>query len=251
MTKIIKQLFEWFRANKLAVKLNKICYTIFRSINKKSHRFSIQHQNWWYYYKKSKCAKYLGLTLDEHLNWQEHIKDINISLTKIGNFFKIIKHQILESNKLLFYNAYIFSKIQYGIEVYGQTSTSTLQKVQIQQNRALKTLGNKDYHTPTKSLHKELNLFIVEDIYKLGVLKFVYKQQNNLLPNIFSQFYIENASNIRQSHGLHVINPTNKFGQRRIMYQGTCLWNSIPAQLRSFHFKILSKKVKQNFISKY
>ncbi len=48
-----------------------------------------------------KCAKYLGLTLDTHLNWQEHIKDINISLTKIGNYFKIIKHQMHECNKLL------------------------------------------------------------------------------------------------------------------------------------------------------
>ncbi len=147
-------------------------------------------------------------------------------MTKIGNSFKIIKHQILESNKLLFYNAYIFSKIQYGIEVYGQASTSTLRKVQIQQNRALKRLHNKDYHTPTKSLHKELNLLLIEDIYKLGILKFVY---------IFRQFYIENASihshNTRQSHGLHVINPTNKFGQRRIIYQVTFLWNSIPVQL--------------------
>ncbi len=132
---------------------------------------------------------------------------------------------------------------------------STLPKVQIQQSQALKILLNKDYHTPTKSLHKELNLLLVEDIYKLGVLKFVYKQQNNLLPNIFSQFYIENASipshNTGQSHGLHVINPTNKFGQCRITYQGTLLWNSIPAQLRSFHFKTFNKKVKQNYISKY
>ncbi len=176
-------------------------------------------------------------------------------MTKIGNSFKIIKHQIPESNKLLLYNAYIFSKIQYGVEVYGQASTSTLRKVQIQQNQALKILHNKDYHTPTKPLHKELNLLLVEDIYKLGVLKFVYKQQNNLLTNIFSQFYIENANilshNTRQSHDLHVINPTNNFVQRRIIYQGTFLWNSIPAQLQSFHFKTFCKKVKKNFISKY
>ncbi len=44
-----------------------------------------------------------------------------MSLIEIGISFKIIiKHQIPESNKLwLFYNAYIFSKI----EVYGQAST--------------------------------------------------------------------------------------------------------------------------------
>ncbi len=175
------------------------------------------------------------LTLDEHLDWQEHIKDINISLTKIGNSFKIIKHQIPESNKLVFINAYIFSKIQYYIEVYGQASTSTLRKVQIQQNRALKILHNKDYYTPTKSLYKELNLLLVEDIYKVGGLKFVYKQQNNLLPNVFSQFDIENSSihshKTRQSHDLH-----------RIIYQGPFLWNSIPSQLGSFHLKTFSKK---------
>ncbi len=132
----------------------------------------------------------------------------------------------------------IFSKIQYGIKVYGQESASTLRKVQIQQNRALKMLHNKNYHTPTKSLQRELNLLLVEDIYKLGVLKFVYKQQNNLLPNVFCQFYIENASihshNTRQNHGLHVINPTNTFCQCRRIDQGTFLWNSIPARLRSF-----------------
>ncbi len=34
-TKIIKQLFKWFCENKLTANLNKTCYTIFRSINKK------------------------------------------------------------------------------------------------------------------------------------------------------------------------------------------------------------------------
>ncbi len=48
--------------------------------------------------------------------------------------------------------------------------------MQIQQNQALKIRHNKDYHTPTKSLHKELNLLLVDDIYKLCDLKFVYKQ---------------------------------------------------------------------------
>ncbi len=95
--------------------------------------------------------------------------------------------------------------------------------MQVQQNQSLKILLNKDYCKSTKSLHKELNLLLVEDIYKFGVLKFVYKQQNNLLPNVFRQFYIEKASihshNTRQSRDLHVINPTNTFSQRRIIYR--------------------------------
>ncbi len=46
------------------------------------------------------------------------------SLIKILNSFKIIKHQIPEQNKILLYYAYIFTKIQYGIEVFGGAASS-------------------------------------------------------------------------------------------------------------------------------
>ncbi len=129
--------------------------------------------------------------------------------------------------------------------------------MQIQQNWALKILHNKDYHTPTKSIDKELNLLLVEDIYKIGVLKFVYKQKYFLLPNVFSQFYIENASihshNTRQCHGIHVINPTNKFGQRKIIYiKEHFFGNLIKHNCDYFTSKPSAKKVKHwHFISKY
>ncbi len=75
-------------------------------------------------------AKYLGVTLDEKLDWKEHISILNKSLIKISNSFKIIKYQVPQSNKITLYYAYIFSKIQYGIEVYGRASSTILKKVQ-------------------------------------------------------------------------------------------------------------------------
>jgi len=181
---------------------------------------------------------------------------MNSSLIKIANSFKIIKHQIPECNKLLFYNAYIYSKLQYGIEVYGQAAASILNKVQTQQNRAVKILYSKDYYTPTKLLHKDLKILLVKDVYKLSVLKFTYRQQNNLLPDIFKQFYIQNTSihkyNTRQSNGLHVTQPINKHGQNSIKYQGTLLWNSVLKQTKALkNIKSFSKKIKLNFIEKY
>ncbi len=66
--------------------------------------------------------------------------------------------------KVLCY-AYIYSKIQYGIEVYGRANPSTIKKVQTQQNRALKILYNKDYLTPTKTLLKNLDILMVSEFY--------------------------------------------------------------------------------------
>ncbi len=44
--------------------------------------------------------------------------------------------------------AYCFSRISYGIEVYGTSSKSYLRKIQVVQNRILKTLYNGERKTP-------------------------------------------------------------------------------------------------------
>jgi hypothetical protein len=255
MTRILKQLFEWFSANKLTVNLSKTCFIIFRSNSKKNPDFLSNLKIDDITINRVKSAKHLGVTLDENLNWHDHISEINSSLVKISNSFKIIQHQIPTKNKILFYNAYILSKIQYGIEVYGTAACSALKKVQTQQNRALKILYSKDFYTPTKLLHKELNILLVEDIYRLSVSKFVYKHQNDLLPSIFDKFFTQNTTiysyNTRQSRGLYANHPKRKSGEKRIKYQGTILWNSIPEQTRYLSIKTFTKKVKQGFLCMY
>ena len=255
MLKVLKQLFDWFKANKLTINLSKTCYTIFKNRNKRipDYMTSIKVDD--IIIKRVRSAKYLGVILDENLNWHDHISDICSALIKISNSFKIIRCQIPECNKMLFYNAYIYSKIQYGLEVYGQAAASVIKKVQTQQNRAIKILYSKDYYTPTKKLHKDLNILLVQDIYKLSVLKIVHRQQNNLLPNIFDNFYTENTNihnhNTRQSSSLHVPKPTNKHGLTCITYQGTLLWNSVPKQTRSLSMRTFSKQIKQSFLRTY
>jgi hypothetical protein len=255
MTKILKQLFTWFGANKLTVNLSKTCFIIFKSTHKQIPDFLSSIKVGYVIIKRVKSAKHLGVILDENLNWQEHISETHSSLVKIANSFKIIKHQIPDKNKPLFYNAYILSKIQYGIEVYGTAASSSLKKIQTQQNRALKILHTKDFYTPTKLLHKDLNVLLVKDIYNLSVLQFVYKQRCDLLPSIFNNFFTQNTSihshNTRQSKGLYANHPKNKYGLNRIKYQGPILWNSIPEKTRNLSLTTFVKKVKKSFISLY
>ncbi len=208
MTEVLKDLFQWFSANILTINLDKTCYTISKCRNKQIPEYlnSIQIEN--AIVKKVLSTKYLGVILDENLDWKEHMSNINNSLIKTSNSFKIIKHQVSQLDKIIFYYDYIYSKIQYGIEVYGKASITALRKVQTQQNRAIKILFNKDFLTPTHSLHKDIDILLVQDIFKLYILKFVDKQQKQLLPNIFNNFYITSKEthnyNTRQRGNLHV-----------------------------------------------
>ena len=59
----------------------------------------------------------------------------------------------------------VYSRIKYGIEVWGMTSGTNMGQVQILQNRLLKVLLRKPYRYSTDKLHNELNILKVNDIF--------------------------------------------------------------------------------------
>ena len=156
----------------------------------------------------------------------------------------------------MLYYAYIYSKIQYGIEAYGAAPAKTLKKIQVKQNRSIKVLFIKDFYTPTKELHKELKLLTVQDIAKLSIIKFTHKQQNNDTPDIFNDVFTVNNTlhqhSTRQEYNLNIPLPKTENDKKKISYRGPTLWNSIPRKIRDLKTtKTFSKHVREHLISKY
>ncbi len=112
----------------------------------------------------------------------------------------------------------------YGLEVYCHTSRGNINKIQVLQNKCLKTLYQKDWFTHTSDLHKELNVPKVEDIFKHSMVQLVYKQRNNLLPDVFdSYFKPRNEIPNLQTHNaqkFNVIRVKNNYGKSTLKYKG-------------------------------
>lgn len=64
---------EWFSSNKLTLNINKTKYIVFRSnkkdVNTDSFRICIGNS----ILEEVSSFQYLGVTLDSHLHWQQHI----------------------------------------------------------------------------------------------------------------------------------------------------------------------------------
>ena len=180
-------------------------------------------------------AKYLGLTLDEKLTFAQHIQHLQNDLIKLIRSLKIIKNYVPIKDKNKLYFAYIHSKIKYGIEIYGQAATVHLNKIQRLQNRALKTLHNKDYTTPTLKLHSDLNLLLIKDIYKHSIAQFVFRQKNNKLPEIFDNYFqsATHQHNTRQIEKMPTLRKRTEQGKNMLNYSGAKIWNSLPPKIRS------------------
>ena len=120
----LQKIVEWLKCNKLSLNIDKTHYSIFRSIRKcpvTTNHLKINNEN----LKHVKDTKFVGVIIDEHLNWASHIKTIKCKLARgIGMLCKARK--VLKSSTLLPY-------ICYCIEVWGSACDkyiSSLFKIQ-------------------------------------------------------------------------------------------------------------------------
>ena len=79
------------------------------------------------------------------------------------------------------YYAYLYSRIKYGIPIYEMANAGDLKPIQTLQNKLMKVLLNRNYMFPTNQLHSDLNILMINDIFKQEVLIFVFSQFYKLL----------------------------------------------------------------------
>ena len=69
--------------------------------------------------------KYLGIELDDNLNFGEHIKNVCSKLNKFSGLFNRLRSMLTVKQLLLTYKVYVQPVVSYGVLVYG-TSSKTL-----------------------------------------------------------------------------------------------------------------------------
>ena len=182
------QLNEWFKANKLTLNSDKSNFVIFRSRQNKITNLPVQIKFQTTCIKQSESAKFLGVILDEHLTWNNHITEVCNKLKRYFKIFYFIRNFVnIEQIRTIYY-AFIFSRIKYGIPTFGFTDENKLKRLQVLQNKLLKVLLAKNYKYSTNKLHNELKLIKVKDIAKLEASTFIHNYFNNKLPPIFNNY---------------------------------------------------------------
>ncbi|KAG8244467.1 hypothetical protein J6590_108270 [Homalodisca vitripennis] len=119
-------------------------------------------------------TKFLGLTIDENLAWEEHV-NLVIRKTSSGLYaLRRLAHSCnIETLKNLYY-ALIHSHISYGICIYGSTTKRNMDQLLMQQKRALRIMFNLKQTDSVKHLFSELNIFTVYSLYIYESVKFVF-----------------------------------------------------------------------------
>jgi len=112
-------------------------------------------------------TKYLGVVIDKHLKWSEHINYFVTKLRKLVYKFYTLREILPEKLSILVYKSLVESLLHYGIVAWGGTYKTNLKPLQTIQNYILKIIyKKKQYPTldPTNQIYN-CNIFNIQQLY--------------------------------------------------------------------------------------
>ena len=200
----LKEVCNWFKANKLSLNAKKtnlmFLGTRFQSKNI-DDRFDIYLDGC----KLSRVeeAKFLGITIDENLSWKKQIDNVCKLCARNSGVLNKVKRFLPEQALYKLYCSLILPYLNYGLLLWENANKTYLNKVNKLQKRALRTISNSSYLSPSKPLFERYNALNIFDMNDKEAGIFMYKYNNNMLPHSFDGLFTEHQSN-------HSYNTRNK-----------------------------------------
>ena len=128
---------------------------------------------------ETKSSKFLGVHIDNKLNWKMHGDYVSGKIARgIGI---LVKARKVFSNECVInlYYAFIYPYLIYCNHIWGNTYTTTLSKLQILQNKAIRIITGSPPRTNNETLYKHNCMLNLNKINTYLVGNFMYDVYKN------------------------------------------------------------------------
>ena len=131
----LTKLKRWFDINKLSLNLSKTKFMIFSNY-KLDNQVNIQVDG--VEIERVSENKFLGVIIDDKINWKSHIKYIHNKLARSISVLNKAKHLLNFKSLRMLYCSLVLPYMNYCTEVWGNTYKSSLNAITILQKRAIR-----------------------------------------------------------------------------------------------------------------
>lgn len=173
----LEHISDWLRCNKLSLNVQKTKYMIFHKPQKKVNDLNLVLNNT--AIQRVSDFDFLGLTINEHLNWTSHINKIANKISRSIGILNRHKYFIPLQSKLHIYNSLILCYINIGILSWGYRC----ERIAKLQKRAVRIINLSKYNAHTEPIFKQFKLLKIHDILRLQELKFFFRYKHGQLPS--------------------------------------------------------------------
>ena len=222
----LAKISEWLSANRLSLNVGKSKLLYFTNNERnvlKDIEIKINNQ----ILAEVSDAKYLGVYIDNKLQWNTHINNIKLRLSKGVSILSKIRHFVPKSVLRSLYFTFINSHIDYNLLNWGTAPSANIEQISRKTRKAIRIVSFKSHEEETTPLFKQLSILPLEETLQLKQAKYMWKLQKDVLPPSLScNFKFNNRNQLVISH--------NRLtqSQKHITFAGPTLWNEIPSNIQ-------------------
>ena len=159
----------------------------------------------------------------------------------------------------LIYFSLVHSHTFYGILSWGSKYSSTLNSLQILQNKIVRIMSNvrQDSHVTNHSLFRNLGILNIKHNYQLELAKFMHHYHDNKLSLLFKGYFVplENihSYNTRANNNNSYFLPrfSSNATKNSLYSEGVKIWNGIPETWKKFSYQKFISMYKNHLLDQY
>ena len=203
------------------------------------------------------CSKYLGIYLDEHLQWEPQIQHVNNKLVKNVGIINKLRHYLdFHMLKQLYYT-HNYPYLNYGFASWGTAYKTRLNKICTTQNRCIQSMLFAHAREHIDSYYDLLGILKFENIYTLTVSLCTYKFKNDksntpaVLLIILTPPSEIHSYNTRYAANQNFFKPSvhTNYGISTFKYSAIKIWESVPLEFKRFPHVLFKKQNKRFLMS--
>ena len=253
----LRFLCKWLRANKISLNASKTELLIFHHHMKKIDydlKIKINGKR----LLPSKYVKYLGITIDCHLNWNHQIDFLSAKLSRANGMLAKIRHLVPTNIIRNIYYAIFSSLMTYGSIIWGQADNNYTKRITILQNKALRNITFSSPRESTNPIYHITNVLKFVDNIKLQNFLYVYDSLNRRLPTVLNNTFepsnrkhlYPTKFSLQHQIPLFKVN-TLAYGLNSIKYKAISFWNNMVKKFPEKKLQNLRRNACKLFVTKY
>lgn len=176
---------DWLCFNKLSLNIKKCASMIFNGARNEKINITINGNE----IQQESCVKYLGVYIDEKLNFECYAEKIIDKLNKRLGIMRRISSKMTPESKEIYFKAIILPVIDYCSSILITFSESKIKSIQRLMNQAMRIVLQLPRDSSVTEMHERLKIFTVNQRINFNAIKLLNKTTSRGMPvNLSSKF---------------------------------------------------------------
>ena len=238
----LAKLCKWFAVNKLSLNLSKTSYMLFRNRPPDvDFNVFIEHER----INRVHVTKFLGIYIDDKLNWKYHINTVRSKLSKVAAIIYRASCLINQDGIYMLYCSLFLPYINYCSEIWGNTYCTNVECITVLQKRVVRLVCGARRLDHTNPLFKQLGILKFVDLVKFKTSIIMFKAYHNVLPDSLQKMFTLRVQiyDTRQKCTFTVHRAHTNVKSMCISIYGVKLWNSLHTDLTNSRSLQVFKKM--------